>query len=476
MFKAQEIVDNVLRLVDQKSARSKWFVTITNKDENNEQGLPDYVLDLFKQSTLITDEIDEITDYLQKSGWSARLKSTYYEATDYKEARKAVSLLLRQGFTGISDSPSLTDFKFVRVDYLPTFPNLPEDSGHSIGSKPMNKPPDTGYIPHSPIMLPEKSGPIRKAIIIMLVVFFFLATLIGGAIVLFRYNNSLYAFNTPELDQVLLKLDYCDKENKRKEDSIKYTTQSCRYREDSQSHLIPLRIKRSDQMEALAELELDDICVQANLRESSETVYYIKGKNFWIYDYLAIDKEETNSEIQKTHRHLSDLGLDEIELLDWCQSDYSRNLQQERSIWREISVATEGLDDILIDNFECEPEKDPSRKEGITRQRCSPSKTNGDVIDLDIYRSESQADLIDDQLSLIICETTKNEKHRYILGDKFLARVSFVYNPEDSEIKEREARMAELNDQTKEMYKLLAEAGLEAKLLDWCQQDDSIKH
>ena len=28
----------------------------------------------------------------------------------------------------------------------------------------------------------------------------------------------------------------------------------------------------------------------------------------------------------------------------------------------------------------------------------------------------------------------------------------------------------------KEMYKLLAEAGLEAKLLDWCQQDDSIKH
>ena len=198
-------------------------------------------------------------------------------------------------------------------------------------------------------MLPEKSGAARKAITIMVIAFLLLAILISGAIVLFRYNNSLYTFNTPELDQILLKLDYCDKENKRKEDSIKYTTQSCRYREDSQSHLIPLRIKRSDQMEALAELELDDICVQANLRESSETVYYIKGKNFWIYDYLALYKEETNSEIEKIHQHLSGLGLDEIELLDWCQSDYSRNLQQERSIWREISVATEDLDDILID-------------------------------------------------------------------------------------------------------------------------------
>ena len=120
MLKAQEIVDNVLRLVDQKSAKSEWHVAITNKDKGkdlNEQDLPDYARDLLKKAT-------PLTGNHQKNSRPVQLKSIYYEATDYKEARKAVSLLLRQGFGGTSASPPLTiSNSFALITYK--YPQLP---------------------------------------------------------------------------------------------------------------------------------------------------------------------------------------------------------------------------------------------------------------------------------------------------------------------------------------------------------------
>ena len=477
MLRAQDIVAQVLHVVGQ-DAKGTWRLGVTNDCER-----------IFEEYT------------------HKETSKKCFQATNNQEARSAVAQLLKRGFNGINISMSLPEFRQVflykmdqginsRIDlqdpYRLTTAENPAVSQAATPSRSRiassaagGDQPATGVQPNAMDTAKLlRSHKLRTRAWVSLIVFF---SVIFGVGSLGRSINSSYEFETGNLDFVLAQLELCYEQDREKKtiasQSVRYTSQECSYFQGEDKEIISFLVYRSDQPPLLRQSVLADVCLEDSFSESVEEKKYIDGNNFFILSREGrFDHSQGNILIEEIHVHLTGLGL-QGEVLDWCQEEYSQGLQAQASAhWRQGVIETPALNEILMNNFRCEEEEvaqEPSDySKLVSQQDCDYRPTPTKTIFSQVYRSEDEAALIEREVSWRRCQEDvvvgEPGRHHYILGDKFLLRVNFFLDREGEIDRDNddEAFYTALNDLTEELHGYLTELGLEAELLDWCQQKD----
>ena len=477
MLRAQDIVAQVLNIVGQ-DAKGTWRLGVTNDCKR-----------IFEEYT------------------SKETSKKCFQATNNQEARSAVAQLLKRGFNGINLGMSLPEFRQVflykmdqgrnsRIDLQDPYrlgtAGSPVVSHDATPSRTWAASSVSGRDKPATKVQPNTMGAAKRlqsrklktrAWVSLIVV---LSVIIGAGSLGSSFNSS-YEYETGNLDLVLAQLELCYERDKEKKtiasESVRYTSQECSYFQGEDKEIISFLVYRSDQTPLLRQSVLAGVCLEDSFSESVGEKKYIDGNNFFILSREGrFDHLQGNLLIEEIHAHLTGLGL-QGEVSDWCQEEYSQGLRAEASAhWRQRVIETPALNEILMNNFLCE-EEEVAQEAGdysklVSRQQCDYRLTSTKTISSDVYRSEDEAALIEREVSWRRCQEDvvagEPGRHRYILGDKFLLRVNFFLDLEDEidRYNDDEAFYAALNDLTEELHGHLAELGLEAELLDWCQQKD----
>ena len=476
MLRAQDIVAQVLHVVGQ-DAKGTWRLGVTNDCER-----------IFEEYT------------------NKETSKKCFQATNNQEARSAVAQLLKRGFNGINISMSLPEFRQVflykmdqgrnsRIDlqdpYRLRTVESPIVSHDAIPSRTRvapsvagNDQPFAGVQPNEmDAIKPLKPRKSSAGAWVSLIIFF---SVILGASFFGLYNNSLYEYETGNLDIVLAQLELCDEQRRDNKipdsGNVRYTSQYCSYLQENEE-IISLLVYRSDQIPLLLQSVLADICVGDSFSENVEEKKYIAGSNFFILSREGhFDNSQGNILIEEIYTHLTGLGL-QGEMLDWCQGGYSQGLQAQASAhWQQGVIETPALNEILMSNFQCEEEEVVQEQSDhlklVSQQQCYYRPIPTQTILFQVYRSEDQAALLEREVSWRRCQEDviagEPGRHNYILGDKFLLRIHFFSDREDEIDRDNddEAFYIALNDLTEGFHSHLIELGLEAELFDWCQQKD----